>query len=336
VINSPAVNEDDHSNSFTALIPTLVGDNGVNYRAFRKTLRPRFLVVWLQLGFIFAALGATLFVLWHIPNQVFVSLASGIAGAFVIGVTMMVLSNFAHEAAHYNLAPSRFWNDLLANALIGAITGTAMDAYRPVHMDHHRYLGTVRDPENNYWRPLSYGLIAKSLLGITMLKMVLARFTNQNRGGGKKQVSVTVAAGFVLHAVVLYAALSRRHYALAGAWITAFAVVWPLCLTLRQILEHRAPHAAGDLAYYATVDHGALTRMFSSDHLVGPIFGAAGFNRHLLHHWDPQVSYTRLADLEMFLRRTNANEILSARDTTYTKAFRLLNGDSACSSPRSV
>ena len=77
-------------------------------------------------------------------------------------------------------------------------------------------------------------------------------------------------------------------------------VFLPFFGALRQILEHRAPEADGGVDY-ARTPHGAYTRIFHGG-LFAKTFGGAGFDRHLLHHWEPQVSYTRLADLETYLR----------------------------------
>jgi fatty acid desaturase len=53
---------------------------------------------------------------------------------------------------------------------------------------------------------------------------------------------------------------------------------------------------------------------------VGPLastFGGAGFNRHLLHHWEPTVPYPRLAELERYLADTIAGPIIETRRCTY-------------------
>ena len=65
----------------------------------------------------------------------------------------------------------------------------------------------------------------------------------------------------------------------------------------------------------------AVTRIFA-DGLFSNIFGGAGFSRHLLHHWEPQLSYTRLGDLERYLCATSIGGIIDARRTTYLQAFR--------------
>jgi hypothetical protein len=47
-----------------------------------------------------------------------------------------------------------------------------------------------------------------------------------------------------------------------------------------------------------------------------------GFNRHLLHHWDASVSYTRLGELEHRLQSTEAGPILAAREGSYSEILR--------------
>ena len=56
----------------------------------------------------------------------------------------------------------------------------------------------------------------------------------------------------------------------------------------------------------------------------GATLGGAGFNRHLLHHWDPGVSCTQLAALEAYLAGTEAAPSLQQRRTTYAATARRL------------
>jgi hypothetical protein len=106
------------------------------------------------------------------------------------------------------------------------------------------------------------------------------------------------------------------------------AVFFPFFATLRQVLEHRSATAVAGCDF-RRLPHGALTRLFG-DGIVASTFGGAGFNRHLLHHWEPQVSYTRLRELESFLLRTRAAPILDGRRTTYWQALReLIQNDNA-------
>ena len=71
---------------------------------------------------------------------------------------------------------------------------------------------------------------------------------------------------------------------------------------------------------YASVPHGETNRIFG-DGIMSAMLGGAGFNRHLLHHWDPQLSYTRLRDLEAFLLETELAASVEDSRTTYGRAF---------------
>ena len=104
------------------------------------------------------------------------------------------------------------------------------------------------------------------------------------------------------------------------AWVLGVGMAFPAFGALRQLLEHRSPMADPSVDY-TKLDHGAYTRMFG-DGPIASTFGGAGFNRHLLHHWEPQVSYTRLAELEDFFLSTDLAPILKDRSSTYLQAFR--------------
>ena len=57
------------------------------------------------------------------------------------------------------------------------------------------------------------------------------------------------------------------------------------------------------------------------DGLIASTFGGAGFNRHMLHHWEAQISYTRLKDLEKFLLDTEASDIIKTNLPGYFQIF---------------
>ena len=101
------------------------------------------------------------------------------------------------------------------------------------------------------------------------------------------------------------------------------AVSFPFFGSLRQLLEHRSA-AASRHVDYSVAPHGRMTRMFREGPF-GSTFGAAGFTRHLLHHWDPSVSYTNLAEVEVFLRGCAAARPHLGK-TGYLRAFGALYG----------
>ncbi len=107
--------------------------------------------------------------------------------------------------------------------------------------------------------------------------------------------------GAALHAAVVLGLARRGRWGTACAWAVGVGGVYPLLNSTRQLLEHRDD---------ADPARGALTRMFTKGPLSS-IIGGAGFNRHLLHHWDASVSYTRFRELEDRLQPTDARPIMT-------------------------
>jgi fatty acid desaturase len=139
----------------------------------------------------------------------------------------------------------------------------------------------------------------------------------------KKQSRVMLLAGIFFHLLILAASALTHHWLFALAWVLGFGIFFPFFATIRQVLEHR-----DELAHHATdfykQPHGKVSRLFVHS-LISSSFGSAGFTRHLVHHWDPLISYTRLKDIEDFLsesERTTA--IISQSKTTYGSVLKKL------------
>jgi hypothetical protein len=96
-------------------------------------------------------------------------------------------------------------------------------------------------------------------------------------------------------------------------------VFFPCATTVRQLVEHRKFKARCQQDFRHEV-HGAVNRMFGTG-FVARYFGSAGFNRHLLHHWDPAISYTRFDEMEGFLLRTTIAEELESHRTGYVSTM---------------
>ena len=130
-------------------------------------------------------------------------------------------------------------------------------------------------------------------------------------------------AGTFFHLMILTIAFLTGNWAFAIAWLLGFGIFFPFFATIRQILEHR-----DELAHHATdfykQQHGKVSRLFVHT-ILSSSFGSAGFTRHMIHHWDPQISYTRLKDIELFLLTSEkAAPIIKASKTTYTSTLKKL------------
>jgi fatty acid desaturase len=301
---------------------TLKDRDGLSLVQFRKDLRPHYGKVAFDLGLGYLFLGLSLLLPMQITGKVPALLwAMVLLCAFFVGFWIAYLHLFMHEAAHYNLAPSRKWNDLLSDLLICIWSGQNTSAYRVIHWDHHRFLGTTKDTEHSYFNALTPRFLLESLTGIAALKVLLFREAKLKRSISFRERSMPLAA-FLTNGTIVLSLYSLGHWPFALAWIVGLVAFFPFFGAIRQLLEHRRPDAALGTDF-SKVRHEKYTRMFREGPFAS-FLGGAGFTRHLLHHWDPQISYTRLKDLEAFLAGTRWGPGIEAARTTYRETFREL------------
>lgn len=310
--------QDDYSGNFQPLRQRLMAESRGEYLRFLDGLTPRYGRTWLSVLLGYGFLALVVFLAGR-PAAGAGQIVAALLGAIAVGYGIAFLQLFLHEAAHYQLARDRRLNDRLCDALISWQAGTSIGRYRPIHFAHHRHLGTTADTENSYFRPLNVRLIVETLTGIHALRILLNRNHRLARlpasdAGAAPQV-VPALRGVLLHALACAGAYAWSGWPGLAAWVLGVGSFFPLFATIRQLLEHRAPDA-DPATDYALRNHGAMTRMFGRGPVASTL-GGAGFNRHLLHHWEPQVPCTRLAELERYLAGTSAAPIMAARRSTY-------------------
>ena len=307
----------------------LVDAEGRAFKDYKRELRPRYAIVWrdILMGHV-ALVGIVVAVVIADRRSFALSTVAVAVGALGIGFVLAYIQLFFHEAAHFNISPGRRANDALANAFIGVFVGQDIAAYRAIHFDHHRHLGTPQDTERTYFEALDARFVLESLTGIKILKVLMGRQRAARIDDGASEASSAkkkslfnkqLVLGASLHALIVGAAIWRGAWALVAAWLIGVGVVFPFFAAVRQVLEHRDAAARKDVDYRA-VAHGPYTRLFATGPLARAL-GGAGFERHLLHHWEPQISYTQLAALEQYLERTPAGSLLRQHRTTYLATF---------------
>ena len=303
---------------------TLISADGVQYRDFRRGLTPRYGHVWrdIALGYVVMfGLPVALLVLDPEPP---LAIVAAVVVAVLVGFVMAYVNNFFHEAAHYNLHRDRDRSDLLANLLMGWLFGSSIATYRKIHFQHHRALGTTEDSENSYFDPLGTRYLVEGLFGLKVIRTLRRyRETERKSDATPKQQGEARLAWMVLCAVTNLAVagvfVALGSVAAAAAWLGGLLLFFPFFVSLRQVLEHRAEDAEPTVDY-REVDHGAVNRLFGDGPLASTL-GSAGFNRHAIHHWEPNVSYTRLKDIEDYLLTTEVAPLIRNRHTTYPHTF---------------
>jgi fatty acid desaturase len=300
---------------------------------FRSTLSPRYGVAWREIGLsllmIVGGYAAHVAITVHFGNRT--GFIAAIPAAVWIGFWLHSLLNFGHEAAHYNLSRDRRRNDLLSDWTIWLFFPQSTKTYRRSHWQHHLHLGDLEDTEVSYHNCLSPWFFTRLVTGLYLAELAgryllgrsgtrrTARPATAPSSRVDESLAVPILRALTVHSIFIGIALSLACYATAAAWAVAVMLVFPAFASLRQILEHRAATASCSTDF-RTVQHGAVNRNFDAG-LFSHFFGAAGFNRHLLHHWDPTVSYTRFDEMAAFFDSTALADELRTAQSTYLGTF---------------
>ncbi len=303
----------------------VVDPGGMAYKEWRVRLKPRFAMVWrdILLGyfFLFLFIGASVWIQIHYPAWVILNMVITVIGT---GYFIAYIALFIHEAGHFNIHPDKKINDLLAAIFLCALFGLDIKTYRKIHWQHHVHLGTPQDTEVSYFNSLTPFFLFETLTGLHLLKVMRKKnHAHLLTVTMKKNSRIMLGIGLLINGLILAVSIFTGFWHIAVIWLAAMLIFFPFFATLRQILEHRSEWAETNVDY-TKIPHGKLTRLFVS----GPFsssFGAAGFNKHMIHHWDPQISYTQLRDIEKFLKNceTTKNIVHSSR-TSYLATLKKL------------
>lgn len=235
-----------------------------------------------------------------------------ILAALMVGRCQHALAVLMHDAAHYRLLDSRRWNDLVGHWLCGRPIASHLYRYRGVHLHHHKYLHTPRDPDLSLSVPFPCGRdsfrrkLARDLSGISAL--VMRGYITVDPGTGRMRLT----RGNLLQRWTWRTVTSRAAVALAVAALfvagygAAFVCLWwlPLLivnqtiLRVRGVLEHAAvPDKTDPLRNARTVvSSNPLARFILNPHHVA---------YHLEHHLYPGVPHYHLPALHAALRATH-------------------------------
>ncbi len=308
-----------------------------SWLSYRETLRPRYWLAWCEIALCVAMIlgGFAAHLILNLRFGNALGFETAIPFALWIGFWFHALLSYAHEAVHYNLSASRKRNDLLSDWIVLLFFPQTTREYRKNHWQHHLHLGDPLDTEVSYHNCLSMGFLFKAVTGIYMAELAAQSVpagdsraqTSRDPQTGSRPRTGTKSVGPILraltaHSILVAIALSLSCYAAAIAWVVAALFIFPFFTTVRQVLEHRAIEArcATDFRYET---HGPVNRVFGGG-LFAHFYGAAGFDQHLLHHWDPTISYTRFAEMKDFLDGTPLGPELQSAESTYLSSFLLL------------
>ena len=303
----------DFTKSFEEIRPSLVSRiSSVGYRDFRKKLlRVSFGKVWLDISLSWTLVLFLGYLSWLAVTPWVVAL---FLLAPLMGLGIHRISLFLHEGAHYLVAPKKKINDLLTNLFIGQFLLIDVRRYRKVHFLHHRHIGTAEDPENSYHQPLNWKFLFAGMFGISVLRVLRTRGESRADTSKLNYLLVPFVGSLFYLALFLMVAI-QQNWKFFAVFVAGLAIFFPLSASVRQNLEHR-PVSTGASAIMTPI-----TRIFKRG-AMSWFLGAAGFRLHLLHHWDPGISYTRLDEMYRYLAETELEKVLEERSFSYSSAFR--------------
>ena len=307
------------------LINIAAYSNGqITYGEFRKKLSPLYfknsLPLFTSVFQIIVVLSTTS---WlsnsaSVLNLVFVFFMSTILGLVAHRQLLLV-----HEGAHYHLAKNRLLNDLLSNMFAGIFVATNTKTYRVIHNKHHQELGTPLDPENSYSEEFDLTWVLSAILGIRVLKTLFKRQKIEN----SPQQLLIMVLSLIFHSVTIVI-LTIISFTVASVWILGYFFFMPFFGSLRNVLEHKYEMKFIEDSTIARIVGSEInytTRMFTESTL-SKLFGVVGFDRHLIHHWDPSIPAINLKHAHSFFLTTELKPMIEVLPTTYSRAFLRLIG----------
>ena len=190
-----------------------------------------------------------------------------------------------------------------------------MKSYRKKHFQHHKHIGTEKDPENSY----KYDLTALNFLKwfcfyYPLRKLFLMYFSE------KKDVLsfdfnliTSIFVFFLIH-------ISMFIYFLNASLIELYIIlifiphvmILPVINWLRTSLEH-SPVESSQKNF-------SLRNFDGSNFLLSFLFGAAGFKFHDIHHINPGIHYLDLGDYKNKFKLDESNNYLSTIRKIYNKS----------------
>jgi fatty acid desaturase len=214
-----------------------------------------------------------------------------VPGFVLMGRTHAQFASLMHEAAHRLLFTNRRANDLVGRWLLGYPSFTSTDAYRRVHMAHHRQEFGPDEPDIPLYRgyPITRSSLRRKLVrdatGRTGAKLMRGLLANWNARDGRARRTFWKIMS--VQAVLLGAAILSGHWWVYPVlWVAPYLTVWRVINRLRSIAEHGGMRMSSDRR---ETTH-SVRQSWPARFLLVPY----NIGWHLAHHVDSGVPFRNL------------------------------------------
>lgn len=245
---------------------------------------------------------------------------SAVTAFLIVSTRQHALLILYHDAVHGHFARDARINDLIVNLFVGIPALLPVEVYRPLHIEHHRELGTDRDPErqllyaNQAWnyRPLPFALLLRQLLG----DLLMVNGARSIAAWHKSRPFPPVAAQTIVVAAAWLIALGLWIRVEPGMAMIALALWFGPLLTLTQLLQKLRSYAEHSGGPGVTPGWDDWTYSWRPGILGQMTIWPYNINRHREHHQQPELAWHQLPPVATngeCLRGSSLWRLLAAR-----------------------
>ncbi|MEA3184365.1 MAG: hypothetical protein QOJ74_842 [Ilumatobacteraceae bacterium] len=245
----------------------------------------------------------------------------------LMGRTFAQFASLMHEAAHRLLFADKGANDWVGRWVLGFPAFTSTDAYRRVHMAHHRDEFGPDEPDIPLYAgyPIGRASLRRKLFrdatgqtGVKLMRQLVGNVRSSDRRSRR-----TVWKILAVQAVLLGAAIISGHWWLYPVlWLAPYLTVWRVINRLRSIAEHGGMQRSKDRRETThSVRQHVLARFILVPYHIG---------WHLAHHVDSGVPFRNLPRFHQALADSGyIDDTVEYR--SYPAIWRALSADPATS-----
>jgi fatty acid desaturase len=220
--------------------------------------------------------------------------------AFVLATrTFAQITGLMHEAAHRMLFSDKRVNDFVGRWLLGYPSFTSTDAYRRVHMAHHREEFGPDEPDMALYRgyPISDASFRRKMIRDATGRTGWKLFRGLPKGvfSTDARIRNTAIKIIAVQLALLGACIACGNWWLYPFfWLAPYLTSWRVLNRLRSIAEHGGMSRSKDRRETThSVRQSPLARFFMVPYNLG---------WHLAHHVDSGVPFRNLPKLHRALR----------------------------------
>jgi len=223
-------------------------------------------------------------------------------GVVLMGRAHAQFMSLMHEAAHRLLFSKKQLNDWVGRWLIGYPAFTNTDAYRRVHMAHHRDEFGPEEPDiplyANY--PISAASFRRKLwrdaTGRTGWKLLKQQFAGLRSSDPLTRRSQRNILGVQVALLTMSIVFGAAHVYVV-LWLLPHLTVWRVINRLRSVAEHGGMREDDDRRFTThSVRQGRFARFMLVPYNIG---------FHMAHHVDAGVPFRHLPEYHRMLHQAN-------------------------------